>query len=364
MSLQLQAISTATPEHAICQHEAAERAATMCHSNSVDESLILSIHEATGVQQRHSCLLQSSSNGRPADTSFYPPVSSAADRGPTTAQRMAIYEGAAAELASQAAEEALTASGHPPKSITHLVTVSCTGFEAPGVDLKMIERLGLSLDVARTHVGFMGCHGTFNGLRAAAAMVKADPRAVVLVSSIELCSLHYQYHPRRDGIVANALFADGSGAVVGCHAPATEGPPWRVIDSRSTIIPGTDSLMSWRVGDYGFEMTLSAKVPIIIQRRLRPWIEAWLAEHDLKLDQVDSWAVHPGGPRILDACATALDLAPHQLQASRDVLTEFGNMSSATILFILKRLQLEDAPRPCVALAFGPGLTVEAALIR
>ena len=136
-----------------------------------------------------------------------------------------------------------------------------------------------------------------------------------------------------------------------------------MVDQRSVVLPNTTELMSWRIGDHGFQMTLSPQVPQIIDDHLSPWLSAWLAEHGLAIGDIQAWAIHPGGPRILDACATAVGLAEESLRDSREVLSQFGNMSSPTILFILDRMQRRGA-RPCVVLAFGPGLTIEACAAR
>jgi predicted naringenin-chalcone synthase len=232
---------------------------------------------------------------------------------------------------------------------------------APGADVALIQALELPDSTTRTHVGFMGCHGALNGLRVADAYA-ALPNACVLMCAIELCSLHHQYEWDPEQVVANALFADGAAAVVGRGDGASDGP-WRLRSQRSCVIPGTTDLMSWRVSDYGFQMTLSSHLPQLIEQTLGPWVESWLAQQGTSIARVGSWAIHPGGPRILDACTTALGLGANQLAVSRGVLAEFGNMSSPTLLFILDRLIAERAPRPCVALAFGPGITVEAALL-
>ncbi|HEX6984907.1 MAG TPA: 3-oxoacyl-[acyl-carrier-protein] synthase III C-terminal domain-containing protein, partial [Planctomycetaceae bacterium] len=139
-------------------------------------------------------------------------------------------------------------------------------------------------------------------------------------------------------------------------------PGLSLIASGSFVVPDTADAMTWGIGDHGFEMTLSPRVPDLIHQALRPWLEGWLASQGVPLDRVGSWAVHPGGPRILSAAAEALGLPPESLAVSRDVLRDYGNMSSPTVLFLLDRLRRQNAPRPCVALGFGPGLTIEAAL--
>jgi alpha-pyrone synthase len=280
--------------------------------------------------------------------------------GPSTAQRMAIYAEQAPALAVSAAQQALDESRFEPESITHLVTVSCTGFLAPGVDRALITELNLQNTVERVNVGFMGCHGAINGLRVVNAICGANKQARVLLVAVELCSLHYYYGNSPDKIVANALFADGAAALVGMRDPAAE--RWKLGSTGSCLIPGTAELMSWSVGDQGFEMTLARTIPGVIREQLRPWLSSWLEQHGVPLNRIKSWAIHPGGPRILEAVAEGLELLPEALAPSREVFRQYGNMSSPTVLFILQKLQERRLPRPCVMLGFGPGLTAEAAL--
>jgi predicted naringenin-chalcone synthase len=292
--------------------------------------------------------------------------------GPTTAERMRIYGEEAGPLAVRAAAKAIKESGFPADSITHLITVSCTGFVAPGVDLALITQLNLKRTVERTHVGFMGCHGALNGLRVANAFATADPSARVLLCAVELCGLHYHYGNTPDKLIANAIFADGAAAVVGSSLASRElnqrdlregrSKPWSLAISGSCLIPGTAADMGWTVGNYGFEMTLSRRVPGLIAANLRPWLEEWLGNNDLTLDDINSWAIHPGGPKILSAVEESLSLPLVALTPSREVFAQYGNMSSPTVLFILDRLRLTKAPRPCVALGFGPGLVAEGAV--
>ena len=178
----------------------------------------------------------------------------------------------------------------------------------------------------------------------------------------ELCSLHFQFGFDSDLAVSNALFADGAAAIVGQAAPPAGPDPWRLVASGSALMPETSDAMSWKIGDHGFEMTLSARVAGLIAENLRPWLEGWLGGRGLSVSDVASWAIHPGGPRILDAVEQALGLTKMATAESRDVLANYGNMSSPTVLFILDRLRHRRAPRPCVSLAFGPGLAVEVAL--
>jgi predicted naringenin-chalcone synthase len=360
MSIAIAGLGVAVPEHFIGQEDAAERAGTLVTSSAKEQQMTAVLYRRSGVKKRHSVLLRSSTNGEPAEQHFFSPATRLAANGPTTATRMQAYDDAALELARNAAVSALADADAHRDEITHLVTVSCSGFSAPGVDLGLIRQLGLPPSVARTHVGFMGCHGALNGLRVARAFAAADSHAVVLLVAVELCSLHYQYSADPQQLVANSLFADGAGAMV-IRASNTSGP--QLLDSGSHVVPDTRDLMSWRIGDHGFEMTLSPRVPEVIRGELRPWMTGWLAKHNLTLADVAHWAVHPGGPRIVDACETALGLERGGLDRSRDILARYGNMSSPTVLFVLNDLLRQAERGPCVLLGFGPGLAIEASLL-
>ncbi len=361
MSCAILGLGTALPPHAIAQGDAAELARAFCCQNDKRLRLLPALYRRTGVRRRSSVLLEESNGHR--GHPFYRPSTGSSDYGPTTRERMERYARAAPTLATRDARRALKESGYRPGEMTHLITVSCSGFSAPGVDVKLIKALGLRPIVERTHIGFMGCHGAINGLRVARALTGADPAARVLLCAVELCSLHMCYGWDPDRVVANALFADGAAAVVATSSLGGARNVWNVKATGSCIIPDSNNAMSWAIGDHGFEMSLSPRVPDLITEHLRPWIEQWLARYGLCLRSVGSWAIHPGGPRIVSAVEKALELAPDDTTVSRDVLAECGNMSSPTVLFILERLRNRDAPRPCIALAFGPGLVVEAVLL-
>ena len=364
MSASLAGIGTALPGPRIDQADAAELATRLCGIDDALARKLAVLYRRSGVATRHSVLLDQS-NGSRATQSFFASARSDADHGPSTETRMLRYEAEAYPLAVEASRRALDESGFKATEITHLVTASCSGFHAPGFDLAMIDRLRIPSTVARTHVGFMGCHGGLNALRVAHAFTRAEPDSRVLLCAVELCSLHFQYGRESDRMVANALFADGAAAVVITAPPArceSSTDAWRLVANGSVIVPRSTDAMTWRIGDHGFVMTLSPGVPDLIKAHLADWLSAWLGRHGLNIGAVGSWAVHPGGPRILDAVADSLGLGADALADSRAVLAESGNMSSPTIFFILERLRRRSAPLPCVALAFGPGLAVEAAL--
>ena len=364
MPLHVHGLGTAVPPYAISPDEAAEGAALRGCSSPEQQRQLRALYRLSRVKKRHSVLLESDTGAIEARQSFFPPMRGADDRGPGTAARMAKYEREAPALGARAARLALEQAGRAPGDVTHLVTVSCTGFAAPSFDLGIVREVGLPWTIARTNVGFMGCHGALNGLRVASGYADGDPGACILVCAVELCSLHYQYGWSSDLAVSNGIFADGAAALVGGAAPASSGDDWVLARSGASLLEDSAELMAWRIGDHGFEMALSARVPAVIEHALRPWLDAWLASQQLAWGDIATWAIHPGGPRILESVAAATGIGREAYAISQEVLGEFGNMSSPTILFILDRLRQRGAPRPCLALGFGPGLAVEAALFR
>jgi predicted naringenin-chalcone synthase len=366
MSFAILGLGTAVPGTDLPQEQGQHIARQLCCRTAEQASWLQSIYDGLGIRRRHIILgkdvVQDILRGSRTTGSPFLPRGTADDQGPTTAQRMQHYSDGAGPLALRAARKALEQSGVAAAAITHLVTVSCTGFGAPGVDIELIGGLGLSAGTQRTHVGYMGCHGALNGLRVARAFAAAEPGVRVLLCAVELCSLHYHYQWEPQKVIANALFADGAAAVVGAAAAAAPPDAWQARSSGSFVFPDSADAMTWTVGDHGFAMTLSRRVPGLIAAHLRPWLTAWLARQGVPFAEVGSWAVHPGGPKILDAVEEALALPRSATAASREVFAEHGNMSSPTVLFILDRLRARRAARPCVALGFGPGLAVEAAL--
>ncbi|PIQ61237.1 MAG: type III polyketide synthase [Bacteroidetes bacterium CG12_big_fil_rev_8_21_14_0_65_60_17] len=312
---------------------------------------------------------------------------------PTTGQRNAIYARQAPALFERAARGAAQAARRAGSdvelaNVTHVITVSCTGFMAPGPDFELVKRLGLPPSTARMHFGFMGCYAAIPALRTAATIVTAHPEAVVLVACVELCTLHLQAdNTEIDALVSASVFADGGAAALVAAAPPGHG--YHLDSFHSHVAPGSEADMAWTIGDNGFDMVLSTYVPDILEANVPDLlagagIEQGAAGATGK--DVDIWAVHPGGRAILDKVARGLELDrpsgesrlsgnrddgwTDPLAASRRVLRSYGNMSSPTILFVLEDLLTGEGaavgpPDAAVcALAFGPGLTVETAMLR
>jgi predicted naringenin-chalcone synthase len=378
MRTELIGFGTALPDGSLTQDEAVGAAVRLSGLDPLAEGsrkaqILNALYRRSGVSKRHSVVLRGGTEDPFERQTFYKSATDDGDLGPTTYERMQRFETAAPILAQASCEQALVDARVTAAEIRHLVTVSCSGFAAPGFDLALYPALGLAANVSRTNVGFMGCHGALNGLRVARALSLAHAGEPVLLCATELCSLHHQYTEDPQQIVANSLFADGSAAVVlrssdsangAAPSPHSAHGGWTLLGNSSCLLSESSEMMSWKVGNHGFQMTLSAQVPEVIRKQLKPWLENWLATQQLTLQDISSWAVHPGGPRILTATTDALKLDKSHLAVSAGVLAECGNMSSPTILFILDRLRREGLRGPCVAIAFGPGLVVEAALLR
>ena len=287
-------------------------------------------------------------------------------RAPTTGERNAVYRAEAPPLFAAAAREAIAGSGFTAAEITHVVTASCTGFFAPGPDFLLVRELGIPPTAERYHLGFIGCAAAFPALRAATRMSEARPGAVVLVVCAELCSIHIRSSRDPEQIVASAVFGDGAAAAVVASAePRTRGPVLEFGEFTTAVTAEGEEDMDWTIGDSGFEMRLTARVPRIIGREIADAVGGMLGEGADPLAEIDDWAVHPGGRSVLDRIQAALGLPDAALEHSRAVLRDYGNMSSATILFILRRIlhddSLGDGAR-VAGICFGPGLTVETAL--
>ena len=270
---------------------------------------------------------------------------------PSTAKRMELYDREAADLA------VATIEGLDPDQVaqsTHLIICSCTGFAAPGLDLQLVQRLALPWSTQRTMVGFMGCYAALNSLRLADAIVRADPGAKVLVVALELCTLHMRETADLEVLLSFMIFGDG------CAAALVSADPTglKLEGFRTAVIPAAQGLITWHIGDVGFNMRLSGEVPGVLHDALPEAVETLQPGG---VAEVELWAMHPGGRSVLDAADRALALPQGALNASRTVLREYGNMSSPSILFVLKELmrQAPTAGARGLAMAFGPGLTAE-----
>jgi alkylresorcinol/alkylpyrone synthase len=276
-----------------------------------------------------------------------------------TGARMERFVAEAMPLGKDAVAAALDAAGLRPAEVGLFAVASCTGYVSPGLDVRLASDLGMGEDVQRLLLGHMGCYAALPGLGAVADFVRARGRPAVLLC-LELPSLHVQPPAAElDQVVAHAIFGDGAAAVV--VEPGSGG--LALVDVLARTDPVTAHHMTWDVTDLGFRMGLSPQVPEVLARHVRGVVTELVTRNGLALSDVDTWAVHPGGPRILDVVGSRLGLGEPDLAASRDVLREHGNCSSPTVLFVLDRLVRERQPRVAVAMSFGPGLTLYTGLL-
>jgi len=268
---------------------------------------------------------------------------------PNTTRRMELFEQCAPVLMRKAVDR-LALNEKERSGITHVLVTCCTGLYAPGLDFEIVDHLGLDTGVERTMVGFMGCYAAINALKLARHIVRSDPKAGVLMVNLELCTLHFQETQELEQVLSFLVFADGAAASL-----ITAREQGLALDSfKAVMVPGTRELITWKIRGLGFDMLLSGKVPAELGRALHE------GELMAERDGIDLWAVHPGGRSILDAVEKGLELPGDALAASREVLSCFGNMSSATVMFVLQRTMQQAKPgqRGC-AMSFGPGLTAE-----
>jgi predicted naringenin-chalcone synthase len=358
----LQAIATAVPEHAYTQEFARRFLLAFPPYDEPTKRFVERLYRDTGIEKRHTVIGDYGKD--PSEYTFWPPSPDLQPE-PGVEKRNELFIREADALSLRVARKLLHRLPRLDRGrISHLITVSCTGFSAPGFDFHLQKELGLSPGLHRFHLGFMGCFAALPALKLAADICRSHREAQVLVLALELCSVHLQFKPEREVMVANSLFADGAGAaLVSGGREEAEGGVFRLERFAARTLPDSEQDMAWRLGSVAFDMRLSAYVPRLIERNIGSIVDGLLAEAGLARRDVALWAIHPGGRAILDRAAATLGLGPGDLWASYQVLRDYGNMSSATILFVLELLLAAEARGRTFAAAFGPGLTVESALL-
>lgn len=358
-------IATGNPPTAYSQAEARERTKEQLDGRRA-KRIVHRLYTQSGIERRFTAVDTFLS---PTPGELFAQGSDGKLTSPSTGQRNARFTEVSRELTQQVARRLMDqCENFAPTDVTHVITVSCTGFYNPGPDLAVVHALELPAATQRFHLGFMGCYAAFPALRMAQQFCQADPDAVVLIVCVELCTLHIQLdEDDMDGLLAASLFGDGAAAaLVSARPPSGPAPVLEMQGMFCDLVTAGEDAMAWSVGDRGFDIALSSYVPHLLGSNMERMIAPLLQAQGLRCGDVAAWAVHPGGRAILDQVRDALNLDESKLAASRRVLRDYGNMSSATILFVLKAL-LDEAGRPdrdiIAAMAFGPGLTVEFALL-
>lgn len=358
------AIGTANPKYKQIQSRTAEQIANSLSLTPTQKRILKSVYKATGIEQRHSVLNDFCKS--PGEYEFLP--NNPESPFPGTAARMKIYKDNALDLALAAIEDCLAhLNDFNSSDITHLITVSCTGMYAPGIDIEIVQKLNLNSSTKRTVINFMGCYGAYNAFKVADAICKSDVSATVLIVCVELCTIHFQKSMDIDNIISNSIFSDGAASVLVQSQPKYK-KYLTFEDFHNDLLPQTKQEMAWHIGDSGFDIVLSTYVPEIIQSGIMDFTSNLLNQYNLTLSDIDFYAIHPGGIKILEACEKALSITKEHNKYSYDILKHYGNMSSATVIFVLKAIwndiNNQDHQKNIFSCAFGPGLTLESMILK
>ena len=363
MSSVISAIGIANPDHCFKQDQIFEFMARAHQLNDSQAARLQKIYAHSGIEYRYSVLPDFGSVNH--DSAFIQHDNSL-DSFPCTKQRMGLYEQYAKKISNDAINNLKSQlPDFSVSQVTHLITVSCTGMYAPGLDIDLLEMLGWATNVERTCINFMGCYGAFNGLKVADYICRAQPEAKVLIVDVELCTLHFQRGNSLDNWLANALFSDGAAAVLVENSEnRSSGNGFSLKSFYSELVADGKQEMAWRIGNTGFEMRLSSQIAKNIKSKVEQVSEKLTKKAGLQMGDITKLAIHPGGRRILEVCNEVLEFPAEAMKHSFSVLRSFGNMSSASVLFVLQGLLKEaEAGANLMSFAFGPGLPFESMIL-
>jgi predicted naringenin-chalcone synthase len=356
-------ITTSNPPYKVSQAKASEELKARMAVRSAIGRLIDTAAQHSGIETRYVVVPDAEDV---VSQKFYSADSGAIT--PDTKTRMTKYEHWSKVLAKDAVARLMEETGCAPSSVKRLITVSCTGFYAPGIDYYLINEFHFPVSIQRTHIGFMGCAAALVGLTSVLESLQAanNGNSTTLLVAVEICSLHLQTEPTRDNILANMIFADGCAAMLFSKSPEYT-PKLQLLGTHSHLFANSAEFMGWKIGNTGFEMMLSSELPRIILEEAVPVLQGIMKRKGIEADSIRHWVLHPGGRAILDSLQTGLQLSDEDMLPSRDVLRKYGNMSSPSILFVMKELlatrKVQKDEYVC-AVAFGPGLTMEVAFLK
>lgn len=360
MAAYIHSIGTANPANRYSQEAIADFMCDNLEISSEEKNRLRVLYRATGIKQRFSVL--DDYKRKLGAFSFYPNAKGL-EPFPSTEQRMKLYREKAVPLSIEAIIDCMNGETDF-SSFTHLITVSCTGMYAPGLDVDLIKALGLSPSINRVSLNFMGCYAAIPALRLAKQHCLENPKSKVLIICVELCSIHLQKFHNEDNLLAHSLFSDGAAAAVVSGNPGK----LEIIDSKSYLSINGKNDMAWQIGNFGFQMALTTYVSKIIEGGIKDLTQTLLRESEVEWSKIKHYAIHPGGKKILESIESELNISKVDNQYAYEVLKEFGNMSSPTILFVLRAL-LSNAEQiqideHVLSFAFGPGLTMESMLFK
>lgn len=359
-------IGTALPKYCFEQNQLSHFMANLFMLPTAEQRALRMMYAKSGIEKRYSAI---SDFGLEAQEWQFFPNNPEKKAFPSMEKRMSFYMKHAVPLAIDAIQQCLSNFIHL-SDITHLITVSCTGMSAPGIDIEIVQQLNLKNHINRTSVNFMGCYAAVHALKQADAITKSNVHAKVLMVSVELCTLHFQKVNNHENHTANLLFADGAAAALIVSDDYAKGKSWSGFQIHSfyaSLLFKGKADMAWHLTSTGFLMKLSAYIPLLIEQDFKNFFNEALSNAALKQDKIGHWAIHPGGRKILEVVSQSLNLENKDLAHSYQVLKDYGNMSSPTILFVLKSIldanQYEDGKPFTFGAAFGPGLTLEAVIL-
>jgi predicted naringenin-chalcone synthase len=363
MKSYIHSIGTSVPKTTISQAQVVDFMTKVLKLDEKEKQKMAALYRSTGIKYRHTVL---EDYAKTIENYEFFPQNPELEPFPRISSRMELYREHAVSLAQNAIEDCVERlQNFNYQKITHLITVSCTGMYAPGIDIELVEKLSLPTDVQRISINFMGCYAAFSALRVADNICRANPEASVLLVCVELCSIHFQKSRKDDHTLANAIFADGAAAaLVAAKEPQTLGLSISAMYADLVLTGKAD--MAWHIADFGFEMILSAYIPDLIEKGIFELTQKLLSRLPFQLADIQYFAIHPGGKRILEVIEKQLNLSREDNRFAYEILSENGNMSSPTVLFVLKKLWetlvAEDKGKPILSFAFGPGLTLESAV--
>jgi len=359
----LHSIETTVPEKSYTQKFALKEMKRIVADTTYKKVFLNKVYKGTEIRKRHTVIDDYGKD--PKEFTFYPKNKKLQPE-PTTKQRNDLYAKEALRLGKQAVQKLFDANPNFDRSkISHVITVTCTGFDAPGLDYFIVKDFDLNPKIDRYILGFMGCQAAINALKLAKDICLGRPEARVLIVNVELCSVHLQQEWNTHQAIANAIFADGiSAALVSSVEDDTERSKFVLHDFATEIVPGTEEDMAWNIGDTGFGMKLTLNVPRVVKANIVSILKELLDRAEKTKEDVKIWAIHPGGKTILTKSEEALEITSEDLDASYHIMKEFGNMSSATIMFVLEHI-LNDEKKMGLTFAtsFGPGMTIESSLM-
>lgn len=361
MASYISAIGTAVPPNKVSQKTLSEFMIRHLPLDQEKQKFVKLLYRASGIQHRHSVIADF---GKPTEEYSFFPGNKELEPFPTVSKRMKLYQIEAIKLCERAITDCL--GSFDKNNITHLITVSCTGMYAPGIDIELVERIDLPTDIQRTSINFMGCYAAFNALKVANEITQNNPDANVLMVAVELCSIHLLKTTDADSLLSNALFGDGAAAVL-VQGRKSDQLQLAIESFYSDMdLSGKDE-MSWHISDFGFQMKLTDEVPLVIKKGIKQLTDRLLQSLNLQVADIDHFAIHPGGKKILKVIEDELNIAREANEPAYSVLKNYGNMSSPTVLFVLKHLldslKHNDPGQRILSFAFGPGLTMESMLL-